>query len=290
MRSAQTMTALILGLAAERPEVRAVWLNGSRANPTAQKDALQDFDIVFAVTDTRPLLRERTWLTRFGEIAVMQEPDDSAIFPVDTKPEQRYAFLIQFADGCRIDLTLLSPPLWFTGYFDDRLTVLWLDKDGVFPPLPPPDDRAYYILPPTEKQFLSCCNEFWWTTPYVAKGLWRSELLYAMDLLNKAVRPMLLMMLSWRAGYLDGFARSVGKCFKYLPAMLPEDEAARLLRTYPSAEPQAIWNALITAADLMDALAPNVAAQAGFFYREDEAAGSRAYLEKLYAAGPGGTI
>jgi len=186
------------------------------------------------------------------------------MFPVDTKPEQRYAFLIQFADGCRLDLSLLSPPLWFPGYFDDRLTVLWLDKDGIFPSLPPPDDSAYYILPPTEKQFLGCCNEFWWVAPYVGKGLWRSELLYAMDLLNEAVRPMLLKMLSWRAGYLGGFARSAGKCFKYLPAMLPESEAARLLRTYPSAEPEAIWDALITAADLMDELAPNVAAQADF--------------------------
>ena len=290
MRTDAEMEALIRGLAEERPEVRAVWLNGSRANPTAPRDALQDFDVVFAVTDTAPMLGDRGWLRRFGEVAVMQEPDASALYPCDSKARDRYAFLIQFADGARLDLTLLAPPLWFAVYREDPQTILWLDKDGAFPPLPPPTDRAYWLTPPTAAQFISCCNEFWWVAPYVGKGLWRGELLYAVDLLNEAVRPMLLRLLGWQAGYDGGFGRSAGKCCKYLPAMLSAEDRAALYRTYPPLEPAALWAALEAAMDLFSAAAPRVAARADLPYDAAEEAGSRAWLRKLRAAAPGGPL
>ena len=51
-RTEQQMMDLILGFARRDDRVRAVWLNGSRANPKAPRDQFQDFDIVYAVTDT----------------------------------------------------------------------------------------------------------------------------------------------------------------------------------------------------------------------------------------------
>lgn len=49
MRKEQEMFDLILQVAKENEDVRAVILNGSRANPNAPKDQYQDYDIIYTV-------------------------------------------------------------------------------------------------------------------------------------------------------------------------------------------------------------------------------------------------
>ena len=56
MRSEQQMLDLILDTARADERIRAVILNGSRANPNAPRDPFQDFDIVYLVTDTQPFV------------------------------------------------------------------------------------------------------------------------------------------------------------------------------------------------------------------------------------------
>lgn len=58
MRSEKTLYDLILSFARHNDAIRAVWMNGSRANPNAPKDILQDFDIVYAVTDIGPFRKK----------------------------------------------------------------------------------------------------------------------------------------------------------------------------------------------------------------------------------------
>lgn len=38
------------------------------------------------------------------------------------------------------------------------------------------------------KKYFSECNNFWWVAPYCAKGLWRKEILYSIDVMNNYVR------------------------------------------------------------------------------------------------------
>lgn len=66
MRSEQEMFDLILTTARQDDRVRAVVLNGSRANPNAKKDVLQDFDIVFIVRELQTFLADPSWIDRFG--------------------------------------------------------------------------------------------------------------------------------------------------------------------------------------------------------------------------------
>ena len=99
MRSEQEMMKLILDFAKEKKDIRAVYMNGSRANPKAPKDILQDYDIVYVVASTTPYREDTSWLSHFGEIAVMQEPDDRDFWDNDAQPERSYAYLLQFVDG-----------------------------------------------------------------------------------------------------------------------------------------------------------------------------------------------
>ena len=102
MRSEQEMLDLILDTAREDERIRAVVMNGSRANPNAPHDRFQDFDIVYFVSDVEPFKYNYEWIKRFGEIMIMQMPED-----MEDPPPQRhgsFVYLMQFTDGNRIDL------------------------------------------------------------------------------------------------------------------------------------------------------------------------------------------
>ena len=51
MRSEQEMYELIINTARNDERIRAVIMNGSRANPNAPRDIFQDYDIVYIVTE-----------------------------------------------------------------------------------------------------------------------------------------------------------------------------------------------------------------------------------------------
>jgi len=207
MRSEQEMLDLILNTALEDERIRVVVMNGSRANPNAPRDIFQDFDIVYLVTDPSPFIRNLKWIHRFGELMILQLPDDMQ----DPPPDQQagYGYLMQFADGNRIDLGIY--PLSSLGeLLKDSLTVVLLDKDGRIGDIPPMSESGYLPQPPTAKQFSDCCNEFWWVCPYVAKGLWREQILYARYMLDEVVRPELMKMLAWYIGAQTGFKINPG--------------------------------------------------------------------------------
>ena len=76
MRSEREMYELILRFAEEDENIRAVILNGSRANPEASLDRLRDYDIVYLVTDVAPY-KQGDISGAFGELLVMERTDES---------------------------------------------------------------------------------------------------------------------------------------------------------------------------------------------------------------------
>ena len=58
---------------------------------------------------------------------------------------------------------------------------------GIFKPIPVANDSSHYIKKPTQQQFYDCCNECYWVATYVAKGLVRHELNYALKHLNENI-------------------------------------------------------------------------------------------------------
>lgn len=58
MRNEQEMMDTILGFAENKSKIKAVLLNGSRADPTAIKDKYQDFDVVYVVEEVEPWLND----------------------------------------------------------------------------------------------------------------------------------------------------------------------------------------------------------------------------------------
>lgn len=278
MRSEEEVIDLVLRFTEQDENIRVVVMNGSRVNPNVKKDPFQDYDIACLVHDVKPYVRNQAIPPYFGEILIIQTPDEMG---VDLPEEPRcYAFLMQFLDGVRIDLSFHGLER-LDEVTSDSLTRVLVDKDGRVPELPPPGEASYYPSPPTARQFFECCNEFWWVTPYVAKGLWRDQLIYAKHCLEFFLREELMKMMVWYFGVLTGFQKSPGNRQKNLKAALDAETWALLEKTYSDSQPERTWEALFAMGQLFRQAARVVAARFDYVYPEAEDARVSAFIRHI---------
>lgn len=280
MRSEQEMLELIVDTARNDERIRAVILNGSRANPNARRDIFQDFDIVYLVTDVTAFKYNFDWIRRFGEIMIMQMPEDIQDPPPSN--DGSFVYLMQFTDGNRIDLGIY-PLEKLTELGKDGLSRLLLDKDGIIEPFAPASERDYLPQPPTAKAFSDSCNEFWWVCPYVAKGLWRGEIIYAKHMLDKWVRDELVKMLAWHIGIQTQFLQNPGKLGKHFQHYLEPELWEMLQKTYSDASYDNTWDALYTLGDLFRLVAVQIAEHFGFNYPRGDDERVSAHLRHVRA-------
>ena len=169
MRTDQEMLELILGTA-KKLQVDAVALSGSRTNQKIQTDEFQDYDVVYIVDDLDYLSSDFSWLDQFGERIIEQH----------NILGNRRLYLMLFEDGNRIDLTL-CPKDYINEWVDSEagFTVLE-DKKGIFETYSPSPQR-YWTAPASATDFDKSCNEFWWVSAYVVKGICRKQVIYSTD-------------------------------------------------------------------------------------------------------------
>ena len=280
MRSPEEVTQQILQIAREDERIRAVLLNGSRADAHAPRDLFQDFDIVYLVDEVESFVADREWITRFGETLIVQTPET-----MDEPPPSRdgtFVYLMLFADGNRIDLTL-CPLGIYESQKPDSLTLVLLDKDARLSALPPASDADYVPTAPAAKRFADCCNEFYWVSTNAAKGLWRGEIVYARLMIEQFMRPQAMRMLDWHIGLSTGFTTSPGKMGKRYRDRLPEALWRLVERSYSDADPGRSWAALHALVEAFRMASEDVAGGLGYAYPTREADNVTAYLRRVEA-------
>jgi len=280
MRSEKEILELILNFARDHEEIRAVVMNGSRVNPNAPPDPFRDYDVSCFVRSVEPFRRNPQIPRYFGELLILQLPEDM----IDPPPENdgSYGYLMQFMDGNRIDLGF-SPLEEAQKCKEDSLTLVLLDKDHLIGELPPPSDLGYLPQRPTARLFEDCCNEFWWVNPYVAKGLWRDELTYAKYMLDTVLREELMKMLTWYFGVKTGFQKAPGKQGKYLKEGIGAELWALLEKTYSDADLEHNWEALFVMGNLFRTVSQAVASSFGFTYPEQDDRNVSSYIRHIRA-------
>ena len=278
MRSEKEMLDLIIKTAEDDSRILAAYLEGSRVDPNAKKDIFQDYDVVYIVNDTSPFIVEKTWINRFGKRLFMQYPEESPFFESDTAA--CYGWLIQFADGNRLDLHVCTPEHALKSIDICRVLV---DKNGIIPDGAGTDTGIFNIRRPTQKEFSCVCNEFWWCLDNVAKGLWRNELTYALEMIDFNVRPQLRTLLDWLAGAENGFSVCTGKSSKYMARFLPQELCERYLATYSAAQASDIWRSVSVMTELFDETATEVSRLLGYEYDRNEAGACMGYLRHIRA-------
>ena len=275
MRSEKEIYDTILDFARRDENVRLVGLNGSRANPEAPRDDLQDFDIALVVRDMKPYISDRSFIDVFGERLILQTPEDMELYPPALGGW--FSFLMLFKDFNRIDL-MLVPLKDLNKYLSERLTVILLDKDGAAA-IPPPSAREYYLKKISPRSFDNLCNEFWWLSAYVVKGIRRKEQLYAIDHLN-SMRAETLKVLAQIAAWPHNYRISVGKNYKYLNKYLAPELFDRLLATFEAVSLDAVARSLKALTALFSDAAREFSSLAGYDYPISYERNMTYYLEQ----------
>ncbi|MDT2756862.1 aminoglycoside 6-adenylyltransferase [Enterococcus asini] len=280
MRSEAEMMALILQVGQNLPEVKAVALGGSRANVNVPKDCFQDYDVVYFVKDKEKLLADRSWLQDFGQILIQQTPEEMSLFPPSLG--ERFTFLMLFEDGNRIDLMLC--PLTSIAQWQKEepfSKVLW-DPNGLLKEVSQPSDKTFWLEKPTEAQFQDCCNEFWWVSTYVVKGLWRKEYYYATDHLYEICQKELRRLWRWQVGSDSHWQQSLGKNDKYLFTQLSQPKLDLAMAIADFSNFEGVWQSLVATQKLFHQGALIFAKKNQYHYDETTAINVLDYTKQWY--------
>lgn len=280
MRGEKEMFDLILNFAKNNDLIKAVILNGSRANPNAEKDDFMDYDIVFVVDKVLPFIENKSFIKHFGDILIMQEPDNPDLFTPEISNKDKYTYLMQFTDGSRIDLTFANLDFAKKICLEDSQTVILMDKGKFLPKILPPSDGEYVIKKPTKNEFLACSNEFWWLSTYIAKGLWRKQTIYALEMFTQNVHPELMKMIRWYIGLKNNFSVNSGNYGKYFEKFLPNKMYLQLLKTYPGSDEKNIYSSLKIMCRLFDSTAKEISDNLDFGYSLKESENVMKYIFK----------
>lgn len=267
MRAETEMLDLILQTA-KTLQVKAIAMSGSRTNPNAPKDEFQDYDVVYVVDDLDNLTSDLSWLNQFGKRIIEQE----------VALDHRRLFLMLFEDGNRIDLTL-CPKENIKEWVDSESKFIVLeDEKGLFESYSPSPKR-FWIHPASETDFKNSCNEFWWVSAYVVKGICRKQVIYATDHLYGICQQELLKVLAWQVASDKGTV-DVGKNYKYLFNYLPAEQKKEFSDLLDFSSIDKITQSLFATMQLFHQEAQFLAKKMGFDYDKEVAEKMMRYAEE----------
>ena len=253
MRTETEMLDVILQTA-KTLQVKAVAMSGSRTCPKALKDEFQDYDVVYIVDDLYNLMSDLSWLNKFGKRIIEQE----------VSLGHRRLYLMLFEDGNRIDLTL-CPKEYIQEWVDSEagFTILE-DTENLFEAYFPNIER-HWITPATETDFKNSCNEFWWVSAYVVKGIYRKQVIYTTDHLYGICQQEFLKILAWQVAS-DRRVVDIGKNYKYLFNYLPTEKEKEFSNLLDFSSIDKITQSLFATMELFHQEAQFLAYKMGFDY------------------------
>lgn len=214
------------------------------------------------------LTSDLSWLNQFGKRIIEQE----------VSLGNRRLYLMLFEDGNRIDLTLcLKEQIQEWVDSEAGFTVLE-DEKGLFESYSPSPKR-FWITPATETDFKNSCNEFWWVSAYVVKGICRKQVIYATDHIYGICQQELLKVLAWQVAS-DRGTVDVGKNYKYLFSYLPVEKEKEFSNLLDFSSSDKITQSLFATMDLFHQEAQSLAQKMGFNYDKEVAERMIEYAEE----------
>ena len=249
-------------------QVETVAMSGSRTNPKAPKDEFQDYDVVYVVDDLDNLTSNLTWLNQFGTRIIEQH----------NILGNRRLYLMLFEDDNRIDLTL-CPKEYIKEWVESEADFTVLDDpQGLFAPYAPTPKR-YWTAPAIATDFDKSCNEFWWVSAYVVKGICRKQLIYATDHLYGICQQELLKLLACQVAADKGTV-DVGKNYKYLFQYLPAEKEKEFTALLDFSDQKEITKSLFATMDFFHREAQAFSLKTGFHYGKETAEKMIEYAEE----------
>jgi aminoglycoside 6-adenylyltransferase len=190
--------------------------------------------------------------------------------------------MVYFQDGTKMDICL--------GYLEDLREIakgdslpkgydvgyeVLLDKDGVTQGVKPPTFTAFILKPPSEPQYQSRVESFWMDSTYVAKYLWRDDIVAVKFRLgspdNKfgGLAGYVREMLEWSVGADSGWTWKPKSCGRHLDKALDPETRREMIATYAGGDMDDLWESLFRTAALYRKAALKVGEHLGYTYPHD---------------------
>ena len=242
-------------------------------------DLLSDYDVILFVDDPagfdgwesaygRPLARWGDESTRYGTPTVFHG--------------------VVYDDWVKVDWSIWPTALLeriaaepLHAQLDVGYRVL-LDRTGATSRWPEATYRAHIPSPPTQAELDALAEELWWSASYVAKYLWRGEVVaakFALDIDMKL--GVLRRFLEWRIEIAHGWSVKPGKIGRGLERLLDPGTAAELAATYVGSGIDENWEALFATARLFRRVATEVSDALGLVYPQELDRKATRYLKLM---------
>ena len=265
------------------PLIHAMILTSSRTRPDGPVDPLSDYDLILAVSDVGPFAFDDAWISDYGR-PMVRFCDQGEMHGLAT-----YFRGVVYQNYIKIDygiwpvalLDRISAETALPDELDAGYRVL-LDKDQRTAGWKQPSYQAHIPARPTEAEYQALVEEFWWGTTYVAKSLWRDELVFAKWMLDQDLKlETMRRMLEWRIEIDHHWSVKPGIHGRGIKQLLPPNIWSEFARTYVSLDVEETWAALDRVIALFRQVAPDVGNALGYPYPQQVDDQVSAYLEAI---------
>ena len=252
------------------PLIRAMILTSSRTRPDGPVDRLSDYDLILAVSDVGAFAFDDARISEYGR-PMVRWGDQGEMHALAT-----YFRGVVYQNAVKIDYSIwpveLLERIEAAALLPDQLDVgyrVLLDKD---------QRTAGWKQP----SYQALVEEFWWGTTYVAKSLWRDDLVFATWVLDQGLKlETLRRMLEWRIEIDHNWSVKPGVYGRGLKQLLPPNIWSEFASTYVSLDVEETWAALDRVIALFRQVALNVGNALGYPYPQQVDDQVSAYLEAI---------
>jgi len=265
------------------PLVRAMILTSSRTRPDGPVDLLSDYDLILVVSDVGPFAFDDAWISEYGR-PMVRWGDQGETYGLAT-----YFRGVVYQNYVRIDYSIclvelldrISAETALQDELDAGYRVL-LDKDQRTVGWKQPSYQAYIPSRPADAEYQALVEEFWWGTTYVAKSLWRDELIFAKWVLDADLKlETMRRMLEWRIEIDHHWKLAPGLHGRGLMQLLPPAIWTAFASSYGSLDVEETWAALDRVIALFRQVAQDVGNAFGYAYPQQVDDQVSAYLEAI---------
>lgn len=263
--------------------VRAMILTSSRTRPDGPVDILSDYDLILAVRDVGPFAFDDAWISNYGS-PMVRWGDQSELYGLTT-----FFRGVVYQDYVKIDYSIwpveLLEHVAASASLPDQLDVgyrVLLDKGQQTTGWKPPSYQAHIPTRPVEAEYQALVEEFWWSTTYVAKSLWRDDLVFARWVLDQDLKlETMRRMLEWRIEIDHNWSVKPGVHGRSLKQLLPPNIWSDFAGTYVSLDVEETWAALGRMIALFRQVALDVGNALSYTYPQQVDDLVSAYLEAI---------
>ena len=253
----------VIEFSKQNEEVRSLIETGRRLNPSIKKNENTDYHFVFGVSDFEKFKDSHFIESLFGDV-LMLEKSDKLTYTNKINPHN-ISYTIILDDISKIRIFFIKENTMQAYINEDSQSEILLDKDQVLVGNSTKSDVCFRQLKPTKHEFESLVNQMFINSLNVAKGLYRKEEIYAIQMFYH-VRENVDKMTGYYIGSNYDFNVNIGYNYEYIKTYLPKEHYERYLETYPLPELENLWSTLFKSCDLFRKQGLHVAELLGYEY------------------------